>query len=567
MQTTKQIPQKQTQINKLRIIPIGGLDEVGRNMTIVEYKNNILIIDMGLQFPDEDMPGIDYIIPNIDYLRGKEGNIRGVILTHGHMDHIGAIPHLMQELGNPPIFTAALTRGMILKKQEEYPKSPKLKIKTIKPNDKIDLKPFKLEFFHVNHSIPDALGIVIQTPEGAIVHTGDFKFDHSPITDKPADIARIAEIGNLKPLVLMSDSTDAETPGYSVSEREIQNNLEDIFKRARGRIIAVTFSSLIARVQEIVNLSEKYQRKLVLDGYSMRTNAEIALKLKYLKIKPGTLIKTVQANKMQDRKVVVLATGAQGEENASLMRIVNREHKYLQIHKADTVVLSSSVIPGNERTVQGLKDALYRQGARVVDYKMMGIHAGGHAREEDLKMMLNLIKPKFFIPIHGTYYMRKVHGEIAQSVDIPWQNIFVIGNGTILEFSRGRAEKLKEKANTNYVMVDGLGVGDVKNVVIRDRQMMGKDGMFVIIVIVQSKTHKIYKSPQIMSRGFVYVKDSAGLMNETKKETIKIVEKNTSKNNALNWSYLQKELRNKIGEFLYKKTQKRPMVLPMVVEV
>ncbi|MAG44676.1 ribonuclease J [bacterium] len=567
MQTTKQIPQKQTQINKLRIIPIGGLDEVGRNMTIVEYKNNILIIDMGLQFPDEDMPGIDYIIPNIDYLRGKEGNIRGVILTHGHMDHIGAIPHLMQELGNPPIFTAALTRGMILKKQEEYPKSPKLKIKTIKPNDKIDLKPFKLEFFHVNHSIPDALGIVIQTPEGAIVHTGDFKFDHSPITDKPADIARIAEIGNLKPLVLMSDSTDAETPGYSVSEREIQNNLEDIFKRARGRIIAVTFSSLIARVQEIVNLAEKYQRKLVLDGYSMRTNAEIALKLKYLKIKPGTLIKTVQANKMQDRKVVVLATGAQGEENASLMRIVNREHKYLQIHKADTVVLSSSVIPGNERTVQGLKDALYRQGARVVDYKMMGIHAGGHAREEDLKMMLNLIKPKFFIPIHGTYYMRKVHGEIAQSVDIPWQNIFVIGNGTILEFSRGRAEKLKEKANTNYVMVDGLGVGDVKNVVIRDRQMMGKDGMFVIIVIVQSKTHKIYKSPQIMSRGFVYVKDSAGLMNETKKETIKIVEKNTSKNNALNWSYLQKELRNKIGEFLYKKTQKRPMVLPMVVEV
>jgi len=556
------------QSNKLRIIPIGGLNEVGRNMTIIEYKNSILIIDMGLQFPEEDMPGIDYIIPNIDYLRGKEGNIRGLILTHGHMDHIGAIPHLMHELGNPTIFTAPLTRGFILKKQDEYPEAPKLNIKTVNPDDKFNLGDFQLEFFHVNHSIPDGIGIVIKTPEGIIVHTGDFKFDHSPIGDKPADIARIAEIGKLKPLVLMSDSTEADTPGYSISEKEIQNNLEEIFRKARGRIITVTFASLIARIQEIINLSEKYQRKLVLDGYSMRTNVEIAKTLGHLKIKPDTLIQSSQANKVQDRKLVILATGAQGEGNASLMRIVTGEHKYLRIHKEDTVIFSSSVIPGNERTVQGLKDSIYRQGARVVDYKMMGIHSGGHAREEDLKMMMNLVKPKFLIPIHGTYYMRKAHEELAQSVGLPWQNIFVVENGSILEFSNGKANTSQEKAKTNYVMVDGLGVGDVQNVVLRDRQMMAQDGMFVIIVTIDSKTGKVYKSPQIMSRGFVYVKGSTELMNQTKAEVVKVVSlKHEAYRAPTNWSFLQKELRNKIGAFLYKKTEKRPMVLPVVVEV
>lgn len=562
---TKQI--KHNLSKKLRIIPLGGLEEVGRNMTVFEYGNDIIVVDMGLQFPEEDMPGIDYIIPNINYLKGKEKNIRGVFITHGHYDHIGAIPHLIPRLGNPPIFTAALTAGIIKRRQEDYPNGNHLNIKVVNFESRITLGNFRVEFFHVNHNIPDVLGLAIFTPEGLIIHTGDFKFDHSPTADKPADIGRIAQLGAQNALALMSDSTGAEHPGYSISEQDIQKTLDEIFSRAEGRVIVSTFSSLISRVQQIITLSEKYGRKVAIDGYSMKTTVELANNLGYLKIKKGTIVRPEHVKNYPDNRISFMCTGAQGEGRAVLMRIINREHRHVIIKKGDTIIFSSSVVPGNERTVQNLKDQLYRQGATVIHYKMMDVHAGGHAQIEDLKMMINLIKPKFFIPIHGNYYMLRLHANIAESVGIPKENLIVAGNGKVIEMTRNSALITKEKVPSNYVMVDGLGVGDVGNVVLRDRQQMSKDGMFTIIVIVDSKTGKIVGSPDIISRGFVYMKGSTELIQETKRKVAEIVNRKAAGEHAANWAYVKDNIRDKIGQFLFTKTERRPMVLPVVIEV
>jgi ribonuclease J len=561
------MPKTNKKTKSLRIIPLGGLNEVGRNMMIFEYGEDIIIIDMGLQFPEEDMPGIDYIIPNTAYLKDKREKIRGVIITHGHYDHIGAIPHSIGRLGNPPIYTTPLTRGIILKRQEDFPGAPKLDIHQIKKDDQIKLGCFKIEFFHVNHNIPDGVGLVIDTPVGRIVHTGDFKFDHSPIGDEPADISRISEIANGGVLALMSDSTNAEKPGHSISEKDIQDNLEKIFKEAPGRIIIGTFASLISRIQEVINLAEKYNRKVVIDGYSMKMNTEITKKLGYLKSRKGTLISMKQINDYPANKIVILCTGAQGEGNAVLMRIANREHRYVRIQKGDAIAFSSSVVPGNERAVQSLKDILWRQGARVYHYQMMDIHAGGHAQKEDLKMMINLIRPKFFIPIHGSYYMLKLHGEIAESVGIPSKNIIVASNGEIILLNQRSIRLSKEKVPASYVMVDGLGVGDVGQVVLRDRQAMAKDGMFVIIAVVDNKTGQVYGEPDIISRGFVYLRESKELLEQTRKKVKEIVNKTTSREQTTNWSYLKDNIRDKIGQFLYTKTQRRPMVLPVVIKI
>ncbi|MEA2098004.1 MAG: ribonuclease J [Patescibacteria group bacterium] len=552
---------------KLRVIPLGGLEEVGRNMTLFEYGNDIIIVDLGLQFPEEDMPGIDYIIPNIKYFKGKERNIKGVFITHGHMDHIGAIPHLMPRLGNPPMFTAALTAGIIKKKQEDYPNSNPLNIRVVNFESKITVGNFRVEFFHVNHNIPDVLGMAIYTPEGLIIHTGDFKFDHSPTTDKPADIGRIAQLGSQNVLLLMSDSTGAEHPGHSISENEIQKTIDGIISKAKGRIIVATFSSLISRIQQIITISEKYGRKVAIDGYSMRTNIEIANKLGYLKFRRGTIIRPEQMKNYPDDKVSLMCTGAQGEGKAVLMRIVNKEHRHVQIKKGDTVIFSSSVVPGNERTVQNLKDQLYRQGANVVHYKMMDVHVGGHAQIEDLKIMINLIKPKFFMPIHGNYYMLRLHANIAESIGIPSSNTIVAGNGNVIELTKNSAVITKEKVPSNYVMVDGLGVGDVGNIVLRDRQQMSKDGMFTIVIVADSKTGKIVGSPDIISRGFIYMKGSTELIKETKNKVIEIVNKKATPEHDTNWTYVKDNIRDQIGQFLFNKTQRRPMILPVVIEV
>jgi ribonuclease J len=552
--------------NNLRIIPLGGLEEVGRNMTVFEYGRDIVIVDMGLQFPEEDMPGIDYIIPNAEYLRGKEKNIRGVIITHGHYDHIGAIPHLIPKLGNPPIYATELTRGIIAKRQEEY-KNP-ITIKTVKKIDRLKLGVFDIEFFHVNHTIPDAVGVVVGTPVGTIVVTGDYKFDHSPVGDAPADIGKIARIGSEGVLALMSDSTDSQTPGYSISESTIKKNLDDVFEHTEGRIIAATFAALISRIQQIIQLSEKYGRKIAIDGYSMRTNVEIARTLGYLEIKKNTLIPINEVNNYPDNKVTIVCTGAQGEGKAVLMRIVNNEHRFVKVHKNDTIIFSSSVVPGNERTVQGLKDGLYRRGAKVIHNDMLDVHAGGHARQEDLKMMINLMRPKYLIPAHGHYYMRRLHGELAEQVGMSLENVFIGGNGQVIEFDyRGNGKLTEEKAPSSYVMVDGLGVGDIGQVVLRDRQVLAKDGMFTIVTVIDSKTKRVIGEPQVTSRGFIYVKENFDLVNATKKKVKEVVHHATAKNEKVNWAYVKDEIRDVVGQFLYSKTERRPMVLPVVIEV
>ncbi len=554
--------------NNLRIIPLGGLEEIGRNMTVFEYGNDIIIVDMGLQFPDEDMPGIDYIIPDISYLKGKEQNIRGIIITHGHYDHIGAIPHIMERIGNPPIYMTELTRGIVLKRQDDFKDKPPLNIHTVKKIDRLRLGVFNIEFFHVNHTIPDAVGLAINTPAGTIIHTGDFKFDHSPISDAPADIAKIARLGSENVLALMSDSTDSQTPGYSLSESRIAKTLDEIFERTDGRLIIATFSALISRIQSVVAAAEKHGRKLAVDGYSMRANVEIARALGHLQSKKGTIIPINKVNEYPDNKVAIICTGAQGEANAVLMRIINDEHRFVKVHKNDTFVLSSSVIPGNERTVQAIMDTIYRKDAKVINYKMMDVHAGGHARQEDLKMMINLIRPKYLIPIHGNYFMLKLHGELGVSVGMDPKNILIGENGRVIEFDyRGNGKVMNEKVPTNHIMVDGLGVGDIGQVVLRDRQLLSKDGMFVITTIVDSKTNQIIGKPQVTSRGFIFVKENFDLVNATKKKVEEIIAQKTKPNEPANWDYVKNNIRETVGSFLFSKTQRRPMVLPVIIEV
>jgi len=554
--------------DRLRIIPLGGLEEIGRNMTVFEYNNDIIIVDCGMMFPDEKMMGIDYIVPNVDYLKKRRKNIRGMLITHGHMDHIGAIPQILPEIGNPTIYATELTRGMIEKRNEEYKDIPALKIKTVRKVDKIKLGIFEIEFFHVNHSIPDAVGMVIKTPAGNIMHTGDFKFDHSPVGDVPADIAKIARLGSEGILALMSDSTDSQSPGYSISESKIKKTIEEIFKNSKGRIIIATFSSLISRIQEIAEVAEKSGRKLAVDGYSMKNNFEIARKLGYINAHKSTFIDIKEADRHPDSKVAILCTGAQGEGKAVLMRIVNNEHKFVKIHHGDTVVFSSSVIPGNERSVQGMKDTLYKKGAHVIHYKMMDIHSGGHARQEDLKMMINLVRPKYLIPIHGTFYMLKIHGELGEEVGLKKENILIGENGKVFEFNKNQQGRItSEKIPTPFVMVDGIGNGDVSNVVLRDRLHLSEDGMFTIITIVDRNKKQVVGEPQVSSRGFIYVKENFDLVNKTKARVKKDVNRILSNKATPNWNYIKKNIQEDIGKFLFQKTQRRPMILPIIIEV
>jgi len=566
----------------LKVIPLGGLGEVGRNMMLLEWQGKILICDMGFRLPEEDMPGIDYIIPNVEYLKRKQKNILGIVFTHGHYDHIGALPYLIERVCRGPsemggrrvgwspnfrIFASPLTRGIILKRQEDFPQLPKLEITEVKDGTIVKLGPFRIEFFRQNHNIPDNLGLFIQTPVGNILHTSDFKFDPQPVNDLPTNFQKLKELGKRKILLMMSDSTGAEEENHSLSEKTIEKNLEEIFKKAEGRIIAATFASLINRIQQIIFLSEKYQRKVSLEGYSMKTNVEISRILGYVKAKKETLINRKEILNYPDKAQTILCTGAQGEAEAVLMRIANREHPYLRIKKGDTVIFSSSVIPGNERTVQIMKDEILKQGAKVFHYKMMDIHAGGHAQKEELREMIKIMRPKFFIPIHGQYSMLVSHAELAKEIGLPERDIAIAENGQIINLNKKKIFIEKEKVPANYVMVDGLGIGDVGEVVLRDRQMLARDGMFVIVAVVDRQTGKVRGSPDIISRGFVYLRESKELLRETRKKVIGIVDKAAGSGGAVNWAFVKDEIRNKIGQFLFSRTQRRPMILPVVIEV
>ena len=558
---------KVTKDKNLRIIPLGGLGEVGRNMMLLEYDKDILIIDMGFRLPEEDMPGVDYIIPNTSYLRGKEKNILGVIITHGHYDHIGAIPYILPKIGSLPMFASPLSKGIIMKRQEEFANQPPLQIQEIKDGSRIKLGPFKIEFFRQNHNIPENFGLFIETPVGNILHTSDFKFDTNPVNDLPTDFKRLKELSKRKILLLMADSTGAENEGHSLSEKRIFENLEKIFATSPGRIIASTFASHLNRIQQFIALAEKFERKVIIEGKSMKDNVEIARNLKHIKAKKGTILSPTKMRKLPDSKIAFCCTGAQGEEGAVLMKIANREYKFLKLKKGDTIIFSSSVIPGNERTVQFLKDEFYRQGAKVYHYQMMDIHASGHACQEELKKMIRIMKPKFFLPIHGQYSMLVRHGELAEGEGIPRENIVIAENGWVIHLTPERIFAEKERVPSNYVMVDGLGIGDVGEVVLRDRQTLAKDGMFVIIAVVDRQAGKVRGSPDIISRGFVYLRESKELLKETRKRVIGIVNRAAGSGGAVNWTYVKDEIRNKIGEFLFSRTKRRPMVLPVVIEV
>lgn len=558
--------------NPLRVIVLGGLEEVGRNMTLIEYNKEIIIIDMGLQFPEEDMPGIDYIIPNIDYLRDKQDWIKGVIITHGHYDHIGGIPHIMGEIGNPPMFMGRMTAGLVRKRQQDFRNAPQLKIKEIDEYNSIKLgSSFNIDFLRVNHSIPDCFSIIIKTDLGTIVHTGDFKIDFSPVNDKPADLNRIAQIGSKGVLMLMIDSTDATHPGYQISESTIGREMDILFENIFGRIIIGTFASQLSRIQKIFDLAAKHNRKVNLQGRSMVSNVEVAHDIGYLKFNPKILINDKEVNKLPDKNILIVGTGAQGERNAFLNRVVNNEHRSINLKFGDTILFSSSVVPGNERSIQRLMDAVVRQGAKIINYKMLDIHAGGHAKQEDLKLTMRLYKPEYLMPIEANHHMLRANAELAEAVGIPKDKIFVADNGQVVSFKRAShglvvGNLTKEKVPTDYIMVDGLGVGDVSEIVLRDRRMMAGDGMIVVIATIDSKTGSIIGNPDLISRGFIYMKGNRSLIEKTRMKVKKIV-KDKNPLSAADDDFLKNKIRNDIGQFLFKNTKRRPMVLPVLIKV
>lgn len=553
----------------LKIIVLGGLEEVGRNMTLMEYDGEIILIDMGLQFPEESMPGIDYIIPNVEYLRGREKDIKGVIITHGHYDHIGAISHIMPKIGNPPMYTGAMSAGIIERRHAEYRNLEKLNITRVTEHSKLQLgKNFEISFVHVNHTIPDTFAVVVKTPAGSVIHTGDFKLDFNPIGEKPADFTKFHKLGDEGILALMCDSTSAALPGHQISESVVAEEMEKIFQDAKGRIIIGTFASLLSRIQIVLSLAEQYGKKVAIEGRSMQSNIEVAHELGYFKYKPGTIIESADAAKLPDHKVVIVGTGAQAQENAFLMRYATDEHKFLTVKKGDIVIFSSSVIPGNERTIQSLKDTLWRKGARVIHSDMVDIHAGGHAKEEEVKMLIRATKPKFFIPIEQYHFMLRMNAEVAESTGmVDPKNIFIADNGQVMEFdNKGNGKLTKDYVPAEYVFVDGLGVGDVSEIVLRDRQMLAADGMMVVIAQVDGKTGALVGSPDIISRGFVYLKENKSLIEQTRNKVRKAL-KDTDKKSGPDEMYLKNKLRAEIGQFLWAKTKRRPMVLPVVITV
>ena len=558
---------------KLRIIPIGGQEEVGRNMTIFEYGEDIVIIDMGLQFPEEDMPGIDYIVPNVSYLKGKEQNIRGVLFTHGHLDHIGAAPILLKQLNYPTIIGRDFTLALIQRKCEDEEKGAAKKLKAIRVKtlaDRIKLSVFEIRFFEVEHSIMDAMGIAIVTPNGSIIHMGDWTITNEPM-DSLAPEVKYNHLEELpQPTLLMLESLGALKKNRPPSETEVHTNLQNLIRTSPGRIIIGTFASQIRRVAYLIEYAERQGKRIALEGYSMKVNIEVAQELGYLKVKKETLVPVADIHKVPNNQLVIICTGAQGEQNAALSRIVTDNHRFIKLEKSDTIVFSSSVIPGNERSIQRLKDNLYRKCDNVVHSDIMEIHIGGHGTIWEIEEILRQVKATYVMPVYANHYFLKEAAKIAFRLGYPEKNVFVLDNGGVLEIPKlddGMPMIRKEKADTSYVFVDGLGIGDIGHVVLRDRQMLAQDGMLAITVVIDSKGKKVVGNIQITSRGFIHVKENFDLVNEVKRKVQEIIKKNTSKETSLDWELVRNQIREQIGQFLFQKTERRPMVLPVVVEV
>lgn len=550
----------------IKYVPLGGLEEIGRNCMFIEQDDAIVIIDMGLQFPEDSTPGIDYIIPNTTYLESKKEKIRALIITHGHYDHIGAIPYVMAKLGNPTIYTSPIAREMIMKRQDDFPNQPKLNIVTVKNGETVKLsKDITAEFFDLDHTIPDTLGVVLKTAIGNIVHVTDFRLDYDD-DGKPVAYDAFKKIGDRGVHTLIMESTAAEKEGQSVSERVVIKNLEDLFAKAKGRIIVGTFASMITRLGEIIKIAGKLNRKAFIAGFSMKANLQIAQNLGYLKFEKDAVLPIEELHKYKDEKVLIVCTGAQGESNAQLMKIANGQHRFITTKTGDSFILSSSIVPGNEGAVQILKDNLTRQGARVVQSSHIDIHASGHGPKEDMKLMLQAMKPTFFIPVHGYYFMRAANRENAVDVGIPRENVLMMDNGMVAELTEETAKIVKDQVESYMVMVDGLGVGDVGEIVLRDRLILSDEGMMVMIVTLDRKNGKLLKKPDIISRGFIYLKDNQELVEEVRRKVKSIIEK-LPQTQTLDPDFAKGLIRDQIGAFLYQRTKRRPMILPVVIEV
>ncbi len=554
--------------NKVRIIPLGGLDVVGKNMMAIEYGRDIMVIDMGFQFPDEDMFGIDYVIPDISWLKERKNRIRGVIITHGHLDHIGAIPYILPELNFPKIYGTKLTLGFVEKRVEEFGIKKDTVLNVVDPDDIIKLGAFKCSFFRVNHSIPDGVGIVIETPEGNIVHTGDFKFDFNPADQIQADYDKLVAIGKKnKATVLFSDSTNATREGHTISEESIGVTLDMLIRETEGRIIIASFSSLIGRIQQILNSAQKYKRQVYLSGRSLINNIAIAEKLGYLKVPKGLIHDIRKAGKSPGKRALILTTGSQGEPVSALTRISLGDHKYVKIKKGDTVIISATPIIGNERAIYTVIDNLTQLGAHVIHNKIMDVHTSGHGCQEDLKKMMNMVKPKYFVPIHGHYYMRSKHRDLAIEEGIPAQNAILPNNGEILELKNGRVILSKNKVDTNYILVDGLGMGDMGSRVITEREMMAQNGCIIVNMKVRENNKQLVGNIDLITRGFVYQTESDKILKDLKADVKKKYNKFLQKHTKPGKQNIKQYLASVIDKYTHRVLERRPLIVVNLQEI
>ena len=549
--------------NKIQIIPLGGLGEIGKNMTVFRYGDDIILIDAGLMFPEDDMLGIDLVIPDITYLIENRDKVRAIFLTHGHEDHIGALPYVLKQI-DVPVYGTALTLGILQGRLKENGVSSN-NLNVIRPGDRVTAGAFKLDFIRVNHSIPDAISIAISTPIGTIIHTGDFKIDHTPVDGQVTEFNKFAEYGDRGVLCLLADSTNAERPGFTPSEKVVGKTFDDEFRYARNRIIVATFSSNVHRIQQVIDSAVKYDRKVAVIGRSMVNVVNIARELGYLNAPEGVLIDIDETNNYTADKIVIITTGSQGEPMSALTRMAMNDHKKVGIMPGDTVIISATPIPGNEKLVSRTIDHLYKLGADVIYEKSNGVHVSGHASQEEIKLMHNLVRPKFFMPVHGEYRHLIKHANLAKSLGVDARNIVIGENGSIIELTRNSIG-IGGRVQAGKVLVDGLGVGDVGNIVLRDRRQLSQDGIMIVVVTIEKETCRVVSGPDIVSRGFVYVREAEGLMDEARDKVQEALER-CEDNGVSEWSSIKSAVREALGRFLYEKTRRRPMILPIIMEI